>query len=67
MIKNRLRKKILKLRNLKKIYDLKLDLKKLLLLFKKKKIQKKNVGGYFPVNFEINSLQILKELEKKKI
>lgn len=66
MIKNRLRKKILKLRNLKKIYDLKLDLKKLLLLFKKKKIQKKNVGGYFPVNFEINSLQILKELEKKK-
>ena len=65
MIKNKLRKKILKIRKLKKTHNLKLDFKELIVLLKKEKLKKKNVGGYYPVNFEINSLQILQELEKK--
>jgi len=34
-------------------------------LLKKEKLTKKNIGGYYPVNFELDDLSILKELEKK--
>ena len=30
------------------------------------KISKKNIGGYFPVNFEIDDLSLLKKFEKNK-
>ena len=33
---------------------------------KKKKIKKKNIGGYFPVNFEVDDLELLKNFEKNK-
>ena len=34
---------------------------------KKEKITKRNIGGYFPVNFEVDDLNILKKLEKNKV
>ena len=34
-------------------------------ILKKEKINKKTIGGYYPVNFEIDDLALLKKLEKK--
>ena len=67
MLKKKLRKKILKIRE--KIYpkSKKIDFKKIFNLIKKQKSKGKNIGGYFPVNNEIDDLEILKKLEKKKI
>ena len=40
--------------------------KKILKIRKKIYLKSKNIGGYFPVNNEIDDLEILKKLEKKK-
>ena len=66
MLKKKLRKKILKIR--KKIYlkNKNIDFTKILYLIKKQKKTPKNIGGYFPVNNEIDDLEILRKLEKKK-
>jgi 5-formyltetrahydrofolate cyclo-ligase len=66
VVKKKLRKKILKIR--KKIYSnsKKIDFTKVFNLIKKQKKNPKSIGGYFPVNYEIDDLEILKKLEKKK-
>ena len=64
MLKSKLRKKILKIRKETNKKDIKINFKKLLNFFEKKKIKKKNIGGYFPVNFEIDDLELLKNFEK---
>ena len=66
MLKSKLRKKILKIRKETNKKDIKIDFKKVLNFFKEKKITKKNIGGYFPVNFEIDDLELLKNFEKNK-
>ena len=38
----------------------------ILKFFKKKKVTGKIIGGYYPYNYEIDILQILKKFEKKK-
>jgi 5-formyltetrahydrofolate cyclo-ligase len=63
--KIKLRKKILKIRkrintNLKKI-----NFSKIFNLIKKQKKTVKYIGGYFPVNSEIDDLEILQKFEKK--
>ena len=65
MFKKNLRKKVLNIR--KKIDPKvnKIDFIKILNLIKKKK-KRIIIGGYFPVNHEIDDLEILKRLEKKK-
>jgi len=65
VLKSKLRKKILKIRENKNKKNIKIDFDKIINLFKEEKITKKNIGGYFPVNFEIDDLDILKKLEKK--
>ena len=66
MLKSKLRKKILKIRKETNKKDIKINFKKLLNFFEKKKIKKKNIGGYFPVNFEVDDLELLKNFEKNK-
>jgi 5-formyltetrahydrofolate cyclo-ligase len=65
VLKSKLRKKILKLRE--KTYKKKIHIKfnQIIKILKKEKINKKNIGGYYPVNFEIDDLEILKNFEKK--
>ena len=65
MFKKNLRNKVLNIR--KKIDPKvnKIDFIKILNLIKKKK-KRIIIGGYFPVNHEIDDLEILKRLEKKK-
>ena len=65
MLKSSLRKKILKQRDKNK-NDVVIKIKKIFQILKKEKIFTKNIGGYYPVNSEINDMPILKELKKKK-
>ena len=63
MIKSIIRKKILNLREKKNKQNIKFSFSEIL-----KKIKKNNlkiIGGYYPVNFEINILNFLKDLELK--
>ena len=66
MFKSKLRKKILKLREVKNFKNIKIDFDNVFDLFKKNNLTKKCIGGYFPVNYEIDDLEILKKLKKKK-
>ena len=59
MLKSKIRKKILKIRKKKNNQNLKLSFSKI-----SKYIKKKIVGGYFPVNSEIDTLDFLKKLEQ---
>jgi 5-formyltetrahydrofolate cyclo-ligase len=64
--KSKLRSKILKLRknNAKKNFKISSD--NFFSFLKTSKYNLKNLGGYYPSNFEIDDLEILQLLEKKK-
>jgi len=64
--KSILRRRIIKLRKKISKKRLKIDTKKFFLFFKKKIYNFKNFGGYYPSNNEIDDLEILYLLEKKK-
>ena len=64
MLKSKLRKKILKLREKINKKNIKIDLDKIIKILKKEKINKKNIGGYYPVNFEVDDLTLLRKFEK---
>ncbi len=65
MLKSELRNKILKIREKNNKKNIKIDFNKIIDLFKQEKIIKKSIGGYFPVNFEVDDLEILKNFKKK--
>ena len=67
MNKSSIRKKLINLR--KKNYSKKFSISpiKLLKLLEKKKLRSKIIGGYYPFNYELEILNILEELEKKKL
>ena len=68
MQKSQIRKKILNLREKKNKEKLYINFSKIFSLLKKKiNIRKIIIGGYYPVNYEIDDLKILNEFEKKKI
>mgnify|MGYP000935921918 CR=1 FL=1 len=69
MLKSKLRKKILKKRIIFNKNNIKIEIKKVFNLIKKNNLIKKIVGGYFPVNYEVDDLNILKlfQLQKYKI
>ena len=66
MLKSILRKQIIKIREKHNSNDNKIDFTKILEILKRIKVTKKNIGGYFPVNFEVDDLELLKKFEKKK-
>ena len=68
MLKSNIRKKILKIRKKKNTEKIQIKFNYIYKLLKKKtNLKKKIIGGYYPVNYEIDDLRILKEFEKKKI
>ena len=68
MLKSKIRKKILKLRENKSNCKNHIKFNKIYNLLKKKiNLNKKIIGGYYPVNHEIDDLEILKSFQKKKI
>ncbi len=65
MNKSQIRKKILKIRKQKKIKKFNFNFDLILSILKKKKVQGKIIGSYYPYNYEIDILQILEKFEKK--
>jgi 5-formyltetrahydrofolate cyclo-ligase len=63
--KYKLRSKILKVRKKNSHKNLKINLNKFFSFLKINKFKFKNIGGYFPSNFEIDDLKILEMMEKK--
>ena len=66
MNKFKLRSKILKIRKKNSNKKLEINLNKFFSFLKINKLKSKNIGGYFPSNFEIDDLKILEMMEKKK-
>ncbi len=68
MLKSKIRKKIIKTRKKRYNKNIQIKFNKFFGLLKKlTNLKKKIIGGYYPVNYEIDDLSLLYELEKKKI
>ncbi len=65
MLKSKIRKKILNIRKKKNNKDIKISFLKIFKEIKKNISKKKIIGGYYPVNFEIDILDFLEKLEIK--
>ena len=65
MNKSQIRKKIFKIRKQVSSKKFNLNLKYILSILKKERIKGKIIGGYYPYNYEINALNLFKDLEKK--
>ena len=65
MIKSKIRKKILDIRKKNNNKNIKFSFLKIFKEIKKYISKKKIVGGYYPVNFEIDILEFLEKLEMK--
>ena len=66
MNKSIIRKNILKIRKKNAFKKLHIDFNSILKILKKQKIKARSIGGYYPYNYEIDSIEILKKLKKKK-
>ena len=66
MLKDKLRKKILKLRKIAHKNNNSINFSKIYKFLKNKRLLKKSIGGYFPVNNEIDDLSILKCFSDRK-
>ena len=64
MNKSQIRKKIFKIRKQASSKKFNLNLNLYSQYFKKEKIKGKIIGGYYPYNYEINALNLFKDLEK---
>ena len=65
MFKSKLRKKILKIREKNNKKNIQISFNQIIKILKKEKITKKIIGGYYPINFEVDDLKLLEKLEKK--
>ena len=65
MNKSQIRKKIFKIRKQVSSKKFNLNLNYILHILKKERIKGKIIGGYYPYNYEINTLNLFKDLEKK--
>ena len=66
MSKSEIRKKILGIRKNYQIKNQKINFQEILNILKERNIKKKIVGGYYPYNYEIDSIHILEKFEKRK-
>ena len=66
MLKSKLRKKILRVREKNNKKNIQINFNQIIRILKKERINKKTIGGYYPVNFEIDDLVLLKKFEKKQ-
>jgi 5-formyltetrahydrofolate cyclo-ligase len=65
VLKSKLRKKIIKIRkNNKKRTQI--NFNQIIKILKKEKINKKIIGGYYPVNFEVDDLALLRKFETNR-
>ncbi len=67
MNKSEIRKKILKIRRQKNSKKSQINFNYILKILKKEKIKGNIIGGYYPYNYELDIINILKKFEKKKL
>ncbi len=67
MNKSFLRSKSINTRKIKNKNDIKINSSKVMKILKKFNYKKKIIGGYYPINYEMNILHILKDLENQSI
>jgi 5-formyltetrahydrofolate cyclo-ligase len=65
VLKNQIRKKILSLRKKENSKNIQLKFSEIFKLLKKIKTKKKIIGCYYPVNFEVDTLRLVKKFEQK--
>ena len=66
MLKSKLRREILKVRQKFNTKNIQINFNQIIKILKKEKINKKNIGGYYPVNFEVDDLALLRRFEKNR-
>ena len=66
MLKSKLRKKIINVRQKFNTKNIQLNFNQIIKILKNKKITNKIIGGYYPVNFEIDDLALLRKFKKNK-
>jgi 5-formyltetrahydrofolate cyclo-ligase len=66
VLKSKLRKKILKIREKNNKKNIQIDFNQIIKILKKEKIDKKVIGGYYPVNSEVDDLELLKKFKKNR-
>jgi len=66
VLKSKLRKKIIKAREKFNTKNIQIDFNQIIKILKKEKITNKIIGGYYPVNFEIDDLALLRKFKKNK-
>jgi len=67
VLKSKLRKKILKIREKNNTKNIQINFNQIIKILKNEKLTKSIIGGYYPVNFEIDDLELLKKFEKKNL
>ena len=65
MNKSEIRKKIIKIRKKNDTKNLKINFHHILNILKKNLTTNKVIGGYYPYNYEVDTIEILKKIEKK--
>ena len=63
MNKSEIRKKIIRIRKKKNCEEKVIDFKNILKILKKNKIKGKIIGGYYPYNYEVDTIKILEKFE----
>ena len=66
MLKSKLRREILKVRKKINTKNIQINFNQIIKILKKETITNKIIGGYYPVNFEIDDLALLSEFKKNK-
>ena len=66
MLKSKLRKKIIKVRQKFNTKNIQLNFNQIIKTLKREKISNKIIGGYYPVNFEVDDLTLLRKFKKNK-
>ena len=65
MKKSEIRKKIYKLRRRNYSRNIPINFQSIIKVLRKKKLKKKIVGGYYPFNYEVDTMEILNDFEKQ--
>ena len=66
MLKPQLRNKILKIREKVNKKNIQINFNQIIKILKKENKNKKIVGGYYPINFELDGLTLLRKLQKDR-
>ena len=65
MLKNKIRKRILKIRKIKNLKNVQIKFNKIINIIKKINVKGKIVGCYYPVNFEVDTKDLMTKLQQK--